>query len=87
MEYMPGTYVSALSKVRQWVWLDGFLEDLWRPEPKTLRLYLYSTLFLERLKELGRGILRELWKVGGGDNFEQVGAGGPQQWPCFHHWA
>lgn len=31
------------------------------------------------------GIL-ELWKVGGGDNFEQVGVGGPQQWLCFHHW-
>lgn len=64
MECMPDPYVSVVSKVKQRVWLDGFLEDLWRPEPKALCLYLYSTLFLERFKELGRGILRtvESWR-------------------------
>ena len=25
----------------------------------------------------------DLWKVGGGGNFEQVGAGDPKQWPLF----
>lgn len=24
-----------------------------------------------------------MWKVGGGGNFEQAGAGGPKQWPLF----
>lgn len=62
----------------------GFLQDLWRPQPKAPNLHLLYILLYSRKDLRVLRLLRpvESWRAGVG-NFEQAGAAGPEQWLLF----
>lgn len=82
------SYVSVLSNVKEWDWLGGFLQDLWRPQPKAPNLHLLYILLYSRkdLRVLRLLRLVESWRAGGWVILNRLVQQALNNGFCFHLW-